>query len=153
MPAPEVLDYPGLLDLPRARIRAYRPETSIAEKTEAMVRLAVHLSVTGSTAQHMLLTIRTTYQPATDLRFLLHEHPEHVHGGSSRSAHLMFGNALRIRSAICWASVMECLSAGSPELASLGSASIVNCVTRGGRGQRTGHRNGASGRSRERVTV
>ena len=40
VPAPEVLDYPGLLDLPRARLRAYRPETSIAEKTEAMVRLA-----------------------------------------------------------------------------------------------------------------
>jgi hypothetical protein len=41
VPPPEVLDYPGLLDLPRARLRAYRPETSIAEKTEAMVRLAV----------------------------------------------------------------------------------------------------------------
>jgi hypothetical protein len=41
VPPPEVLDYPSLIDLPRARIRAYRPETSIAEKTEAMVRLAV----------------------------------------------------------------------------------------------------------------
>ncbi len=41
VPAPEVLDYPGLLDLPRARLRAYRPETSIAEKTEAMARLAL----------------------------------------------------------------------------------------------------------------
>jgi predicted nucleotidyltransferase component of viral defense system len=41
VPPPEVLDYPGLLDLPRARLRAYRPETSIAEKTEAMVRLAL----------------------------------------------------------------------------------------------------------------
>jgi predicted nucleotidyltransferase component of viral defense system len=41
VPPPELLDYPGLLDLPRARIRAYRPETSIAEKTEAMVRLAL----------------------------------------------------------------------------------------------------------------
>ena len=27
----------------------------------------------------MLLTVRTTYQPATDLGFLLHKHPEHVH--------------------------------------------------------------------------
>ena len=27
----------------------------------------------------MLLTIRTTHQPATDLGFLLHKHPEHVH--------------------------------------------------------------------------
>jgi predicted nucleotidyltransferase component of viral defense system len=41
VPPPEVLEYPGLLDLPRARLRAYRPETSIAEKTEAMVRLAL----------------------------------------------------------------------------------------------------------------
>ena len=40
VPPPEMLDYPGLLDLPRARLRAYRPETAIAEKTEAMVRLA-----------------------------------------------------------------------------------------------------------------
>jgi predicted nucleotidyltransferase component of viral defense system len=41
VPPPMVLDFPGLLDLPRARLRAYRPETSIAEKTEAMVRLAM----------------------------------------------------------------------------------------------------------------
>ena len=27
----------------------------------------------------MLLTIRTTHRPATDLGFLLHKHPEHVH--------------------------------------------------------------------------
>lgn len=27
----------------------------------------------------MLLTLRTTHQPATDLGFLLHKHPEHVH--------------------------------------------------------------------------
>lgn len=41
VPPPEVLDYPSLLDLPLARIRAYRPETSIAEKTEAMVSRGV----------------------------------------------------------------------------------------------------------------
>jgi hypothetical protein len=41
VPPPETLDYPSLLDLPRAYRRAYRPETSIAEKTEAMVRLAL----------------------------------------------------------------------------------------------------------------
>src|SRR6185436_10671373 len=41
VPPPETLDYPGLLDLPRARVRAYRPETSIAEKCEAMVTLAL----------------------------------------------------------------------------------------------------------------
>ena len=36
----------------------------------------------------MLLTIRTTYQPATDLGFLLHKHPEHVH-----TREFPFGNA------------------------------------------------------------
>jgi hypothetical protein len=41
VPSPETIDYPGLLDLPRARLRAYKPETSIAEKTEAMVRLGL----------------------------------------------------------------------------------------------------------------
>jgi predicted nucleotidyltransferase component of viral defense system len=41
VPEPDTIDYPGLLDLPRARVRVYRPETSIAEKTEAMVRLAL----------------------------------------------------------------------------------------------------------------
>lgn len=38
-PEPEWLDYPGLLDFPRARLRAYRPETAIAEKLHAMVVL------------------------------------------------------------------------------------------------------------------
>lgn len=41
VPPPDVQDYPGLLELPRARCRMYRPETSIAEKAEAMVRLGV----------------------------------------------------------------------------------------------------------------
>jgi len=36
----------------------------------------------------MLLTIRTTYQPATDLGFLLHKHPDHVH-----TREFPFGNA------------------------------------------------------------
>jgi hypothetical protein len=38
-PEPEWLDYPSLLDLPRPRLRAYQPETSIAEKLHAMVVL------------------------------------------------------------------------------------------------------------------
>lgn len=38
-PEPEWLEYPCLLDLPRPRLRAYRPETSIAEKLHAMVVL------------------------------------------------------------------------------------------------------------------
>ena len=36
----------------------------------------------------MLLNIRTTYQPATDLGFLLHKHPAHVH-----TREFPFGNA------------------------------------------------------------
>ena len=36
----------------------------------------------------MLLTIRTTQQPATDLGFLLHKHPDHVH-----TREFPFGNA------------------------------------------------------------
>jgi predicted nucleotidyltransferase component of viral defense system len=38
-PEPEWLEYPSLLDLPRPRLRAYRPETAIAEKLHAMVTL------------------------------------------------------------------------------------------------------------------
>jgi predicted nucleotidyltransferase component of viral defense system len=41
VPPPEMLEYPALLGFPPARIRAYRPETSIAEKTEAMVLLGM----------------------------------------------------------------------------------------------------------------
>jgi len=36
-PPPEWLDYPSLLDFPSPRIKAYRPETVVAEKVEAMV--------------------------------------------------------------------------------------------------------------------
>jgi predicted nucleotidyltransferase component of viral defense system len=36
-PAPEWLDYPGLLDLPRPRLRAYPRESVIAEKLHAIV--------------------------------------------------------------------------------------------------------------------
>jgi hypothetical protein len=39
IPEPEWLDYPSLLDLPRPRLRAYHPETAIAEKVHAMVVL------------------------------------------------------------------------------------------------------------------
>jgi hypothetical protein len=38
-PDPEWLEYPSLLDFPRPRLRAYRPETAIAEKLHAMVVL------------------------------------------------------------------------------------------------------------------
>ena len=39
VPEPEWIEYPSLLDLPRPRLRAYRPETTIAEKVQAMVEL------------------------------------------------------------------------------------------------------------------
>jgi predicted nucleotidyltransferase component of viral defense system len=38
-PEPEWLEYPCLLEFPRPRLRAYRPETAIAEKLHAMVVL------------------------------------------------------------------------------------------------------------------
>lgn len=38
-PEPEWLEYPSLLDFPRPRLRAYGPETVIAEKVHAMVVL------------------------------------------------------------------------------------------------------------------
>lgn len=38
-PDPVWLEYPALLDFPRPRLRAYRPETAIAEKLHAMVVL------------------------------------------------------------------------------------------------------------------
>jgi predicted nucleotidyltransferase component of viral defense system len=39
VPEPEWIEYPSLLELPRPRLRAYRPETAIAEKVHAMVEL------------------------------------------------------------------------------------------------------------------
>lgn len=39
VPAPVWLEYPSLLDLPRPHLRAYCPETSVAEKLHAMVVL------------------------------------------------------------------------------------------------------------------
>jgi hypothetical protein len=38
-PPPEWIEYPVLLDLPRPYLFAYRPETTIAEKLHAMIRL------------------------------------------------------------------------------------------------------------------
>jgi predicted nucleotidyltransferase component of viral defense system len=39
VPEPQWIEYPSLLDLPKPRLRAYRPETAIAEKLHAMVTL------------------------------------------------------------------------------------------------------------------
>ena len=43
-PAPEWLEYPSLLDLPRPRLRAYPRETVIAEKLHAMEYLGLRNS-------------------------------------------------------------------------------------------------------------
>ena len=43
-PAPQWLDYPSLLDLPRPRLRAYPRETVLAEKLHAMVLLGARNS-------------------------------------------------------------------------------------------------------------
>lgn len=43
-PAPEWLEYPSLLDLPRPRLRAYPRETVLAEKVHAMVLLGTRNS-------------------------------------------------------------------------------------------------------------
>lgn len=43
-PAPQWLDYPSLLDLPRPRLRAYPRETVLAEKVHAMVLLGMRNS-------------------------------------------------------------------------------------------------------------
>lgn len=43
-PEPAVVQYPALLDLPAPTIRAYRPETVVAEKLEAMVVLGMNSS-------------------------------------------------------------------------------------------------------------
>ncbi|HEX6851816.1 MAG TPA: nucleotidyl transferase AbiEii/AbiGii toxin family protein [Candidatus Polarisedimenticolaceae bacterium] len=39
VPEPQWIEYPSLLDLPRPRLRAYRPDSAIAEKVHAMVAL------------------------------------------------------------------------------------------------------------------
>ncbi len=44
VPAPGWLDYPSLLDLPRPRLRAYAPETVVAEKLHAVVVLGARNS-------------------------------------------------------------------------------------------------------------
>ena len=40
-PAPEIIDYPSLLDFPKPKLRAYSKYSVIAEKVEAMVKLGI----------------------------------------------------------------------------------------------------------------
>ena len=44
VPEPTSLEYPGLLSFPRPRLRAYRPETVVAEKAHALVELGARNS-------------------------------------------------------------------------------------------------------------
>ncbi len=43
-PQAQMIDYPSLLDFPRPRLRAYPPETVVAEKLEALVTLGIRNS-------------------------------------------------------------------------------------------------------------
>lgn len=64
VPAPTWLDYPSLLDLPRPRLRAYRPETVIAEKVHAMVVLGVGNSRMRDFFDVHVLAERRTFEGA-----------------------------------------------------------------------------------------
>jgi predicted nucleotidyltransferase component of viral defense system len=44
VPDPEWIEFPSLLDMPRPRLRAYRPETAVAEKVHTMVVLGIRNS-------------------------------------------------------------------------------------------------------------
>ena len=41
VPAPQQIEYPGILDFPKAILRAYPRETVVAEKLEALVKLGI----------------------------------------------------------------------------------------------------------------
>ncbi len=63
-PDPEWLEYPGLLGFPRARLRAYRPETSIAEKLQTMVVLGSKNSRMKDFFDVYVLTERASFDGA-----------------------------------------------------------------------------------------
>ncbi len=69
-PAPELLEYPSLLDLPRPRLRAYRPETAIAEKLHAMVTLGAANSRMRDFFDIHALATRGTFEGAVLARAL-----------------------------------------------------------------------------------
>lgn len=61
-PEPEWIEYPTLLDLPRPRLRAYRPETAIAEKMHAMVVLGTSNSRMKDFFDVHVLAMRQTFE-------------------------------------------------------------------------------------------
>jgi predicted nucleotidyltransferase component of viral defense system len=86
VPEPQWIEYPSLLDLPRPRLRAYRPETAVAEKLHAMVVLGaansrmrdffdVHALASGWTFDGALLAEAITATFARRRTDLPHELP------------------------------------------------------------------------------
>lgn len=65
VPNPEWLEYPSLLGFPRPRLRAYRMETSIAEKVHAMVVLGTKNSRMRDFFDVHALSIRTGFSGDT----------------------------------------------------------------------------------------
>ena len=65
VPPPTWLEYPTLLDFPAPRIRAYQPETVVAEKAHALVVLgALNSRMRDFFDLHALATSRTFERPA-----------------------------------------------------------------------------------------
>jgi hypothetical protein len=58
------MDYPSLLDLPRPRLRAYRPETLISEKLHAMTVLGIENSRMKDFFDCYLLSEKETFDGA-----------------------------------------------------------------------------------------
>lgn len=63
-PGIEILDYPTLLDLPKPRLKAYAPETVIAEKFQAMVMLGQANSRMKDFYDIWILSRSLTFDPA-----------------------------------------------------------------------------------------
>lgn len=61
-PAPEWLEYPSMLALPRPRLRAYSPETTIAEKVHTMVVLGTTNSRMRDFFDLYVLAMRRDFQ-------------------------------------------------------------------------------------------
>jgi nucleotidyltransferase AbiEii toxin of type IV toxin-antitoxin system len=67
-PPAEWLEYPSLLDLPRPRLRAYRPETVVAEKLHTMVALGAINSRMRDFFDVHALAARESFDGATLVR-------------------------------------------------------------------------------------
>jgi predicted nucleotidyltransferase component of viral defense system len=65
VPDPEWLDLPSLLDLPRPRLRAYRPETVVAEKLHAIVHLGLANTRMKDFYDLLILGQTRTFEEAT----------------------------------------------------------------------------------------